>query len=140
MLELLGRTLKKLILDAEVYDGEDSQLPRLIQLRAQRSKDCGCDRCTDLLSKMHFSGLLRQHIVENIARRFWSFGADNYMSLNAAAQISLDPPEQNHKFITDLINFENEWSAVEIDDCLDRHSDNVWLDQWYQIETQLKKF
>lgn len=137
MFDLLKNQLDTLSQKSKILLG-DSQLPRLIQMREQQGKACGCERCEDFVSKLHYSGLMRQHIVENLCRHFWAFGADRYGGVNAAAYSASKPPEQRHKFITDMIAFENEWSSRNKDNCVHRMSENVWLDQWYQIESEFK--
>lgn len=141
MFEFLHITRNKPPVNCEVPTCK-SQLPRLINMRVKIAKKCGCDRCFDLLTKLHFSGkkFVHQHDIEQWGLTFWL--APSYVTAacipceanhKAYADISMEE-SLHHTKCKDLQDIEKEWKYQNDSTCDYKDNDEYWRKHWQDVK------
>jgi hypothetical protein len=125
---------------------EKDQVARLTGMRKQRADDCGCQRCTDLLSKLHNNGatLSEEHNLEQWGLKFWSKpgegNTDNsYAQDKVLATHVINAIKHNEKYVDHLLASEQEWQQSNSAKCADQDNDSYWSAHYRDVKNACGK-
>ena len=117
---------------------DGSNLARLINMRAERARDCSCDRCNNLISRIHMNGafVAREHNNEQWGLKFWKKLPNEVV--NPSHSPSFDPSgllhEDHDRAVDSLIAAEHEWQQAQSSSCAHEDSDNYWLREYAEAK------
>lgn len=140
----MNRTIKEQLASLflpRITAEEIDQVTRLTDMRQQRANDCGCQRCTDLLSKLHNNGsaLLDEHNLEQWGLKFWSNPVDSNMANSynqdkVLATNVIDALKHNEKYADHLLASEQEWQESNSAKCADQDNDSYWSSHFRDVK------
>ncbi len=122
-------------------------LPRLINMRLERARNCNCVRCDDLLSAFHKNRarLTREHNSEQWALRFWT---DSLQHQQLSDPYAVSVREHAHaaleialleEIVDSLLSAEKKWQSAQSDNCLDDDTDQNWIRHFLITQEEIKK-
>jgi hypothetical protein len=126
---------------------DGSQLPRLVNLRASKAKECECERCGDLLDslKTKTSLLENNHRGEFPALTFWTsthkVGEPAHFESQLEKKMKLSPQELLHhdEFIDSLVEVEHQWQRAQRSACVSEDNDDFWLKHYLELKRIVKQ-
>ena len=127
---------EKRVLDA-------GQLPRLVNLRIDKARECACQRCGDLLDnlKTKTNLLEHNHKAEAPGLTFWNSshkeGSPAHFETKLEKKISLTPKELTHhdEFIDSLLEVEHAWQRSQRNTCTNQDNDDFWMKHYQELKT-----
>lgn len=128
--------------EAEAVQLDGSNMARLINMRVARAKKCECQRCADLLSRIHFNGglTLNEHEGELKGVRFWTRSVpEDYEAPfgfhvePTIGEIALEQVNHPALLVSTFVSAEREWQAADKESCTDLESDRFWLNHYQDL-------
>lgn len=131
---------------SELSPPEGTNLARLLDMRLENADDCGCDRCTDLITKIHLNGtqLIREHTNEQWGLQFWTKNlpekyVDEHYGFHPQGDI-LERTAENlmhhEKLIDSLIEAEHQWRDSVSGNCNSQDNDEHWINHYKEAKSQ----
>lgn len=122
-----------------------SQLPRLLNLRVAKARDCACIRCDDLLEKLHHKTRLLEvaHQAEAPGVAFWmqiaKDGNIKHFECEIDKKLKLTPSEltRHDEFLDTLVEVEHDWQRSQRATCTGDDSDRFWLQHYQDIKDSI---
>lgn len=118
---------------------DGSELARLINMRVEHAQECSCERCEDLISKIHAEEPLanRQHRSESRGLKFWtllpeSAYAPHPYGSDLVRQTS-DNLDQHTLLVDTLIEAEQAWKRSENAECASSDTDDFWSKHYKSV-------
>lgn len=120
-----------------VVPGDCSDMARLVHMRLSKANDCGCERCTDFLERMHTDArmITREHKNEVEAVSFWcgyvkdpSDALFDFPHEATSGQASLQFLVDHEKFIDSLLAAEKAWLEANSGACMG-DTDDYWKER-----------
>jgi hypothetical protein len=116
-----------------------SQLPRLLNLRIEKASQCGCQRCGDLLEKLHTKTKLLEtaHKAESPGLTFWLLNNKDshstHFDMQKKVQLSAEDLASHDELIDVLVSAEHDWQQSQRNNCT---STNIDTDTFWKMHYQ----